>query len=524
MITSDNAPLLNDSRPKQKLTFSQRLKFFFIYFCMVSSVLIVVGLMTAAFLITILQGFTLQESIKAANMMNTLQSLQDIAMRNPSGSRSVATGYNASADFIISMLQKQTKCLVWTQNFQVPLYVQNQLPTLVLQSPYSYPFQHGVDFQQFRYGGSGIYNGTYNIDIIPISSSGCEPSDFPNSQGKLVVMAFVTVPCEQVIRALNAEKAGAVGILFYNTISSRVLSSARIRFVNWQSEGPMSALVQIPVISISYSLGQFLLSYQPTSGIRLSINSNTSVTVETTSNVVCELPGSGSRNDIIMAGAHLDSVPEGPGMVDNGSGSSSLLEIAVQFSKNINNYNTLRFAWWGAEEIGLLGSRYYVRELQKNATEFSKHVAYVNADMIASPNYVLEIYDGSTSLNPVVKLQSRKITDIFVAEFNATKTPYQLGPMVSGSDFVPFAEAGIPSGGLRTGAAGIKTIGERTMFGGMANAQHDPCYHQACDNVANVDVYSLELNAKMLANVLEFLSVTSDPRTFLNSTATTITP
>ena len=72
-------------------------------------------------------------------------------------------------------------------------------------------------------------------------------------------------------------------------------------------------------------------------------------------NVIAELRGANDGN-VVMAGAHLDSVPAGPGINDNGSGSASLLEIAQNMSKN-KPQNTVRLAWWGAEEAGLIGSR-----------------------------------------------------------------------------------------------------------------------------------------------------------------------
>jgi Zn-dependent M28 family amino/carboxypeptidase len=112
------------------------------------------------------------------------------------------------------------------------------------------------------------------------------------------------------------------------------------------------------------------------------------MTIEPTINVLCTTRG-GNGDDTIVLGAHLDSVPEGPGMVDNGSGSSSLLEIALVLAKhNYHLKNKIVFGWWGAEEIGLLGSRHYVRELVKDQEAKAKIAMNMNFDMLASPNYV----------------------------------------------------------------------------------------------------------------------------------------
>ena len=83
-----------------------------------------------------------------------------------------------------------------------------------------------------------------------------------------------------------------------------------------------------------------------------------------------------------MAGAHLDSVQDGPGINDNGSGSAALLETAIQMAK-VKPANTVRFAWWGAEESGLLGSEHYVAGLTED--EADAIALYLNFDMVALP-------------------------------------------------------------------------------------------------------------------------------------------
>ena len=145
-------------------------------------------------------------------------------------------------------------------------------------------------------------------------------------------------------------------------------------------------MIEIPVLSITNSLGSTLIQNQDT--VELNLKTSNSMTVEPTINVLCTTK-SGSDNNTIVLGAHLDSVPEGPGMVDNGSGSSSLLEIALVLARaNYGLKNKIVFGWWGAEEIGLLGSRHYVRELIKDEESKAKIAMNMNFDMLASPNYV----------------------------------------------------------------------------------------------------------------------------------------
>lgn len=171
--------------------------------------------------------------------------------------------------------------------------------------------------------------------------------------------------------------------MFYNGPGRTRLISSRVRITAWKEGDP---LMQIPVFSITQSLGLTLLQNEATAV--LNINTVNSQTIERTINVLCTTK-QGDKENTIVAGAHLDSVPEGPGMVDNGSGATSLLEIALVLARaNYSPGNRIVFAWWGAEEIGLLGSRHYVRELAKDEEKKKRIAMNMNFDMLASPNYV----------------------------------------------------------------------------------------------------------------------------------------
>jgi Zn-dependent M28 family amino/carboxypeptidase len=105
----------------------------------------------------------------------------------------------------------------------------------------------------------------------------------------------------------------------------------------------------------------------------------------------------GRKGRTIVVGAHLDSVEEGPGINDNGSGSSAILEIAEEIAQLPRDpRNRLRFAFWGAEEAGLVGSTAYVNELVANG-QIGQIEANLNFDMVGSPNFVRFVYDGDLS-------------------------------------------------------------------------------------------------------------------------------
>jgi len=216
----------------------------------------------------------------------------------------------------------------------------------------------------------------------------------------------------------------------------------------------------------------------------------------------------------------LDSVPEGPGINDNGSGSATLLEIVLQwYALHMQPINQIRFAWWGSEEVGLIGSRYFVDNLDVDSK--NDIVMALNFDMLASPNYYLGIHDGTTAV--AAQNGSEVITKMFEEYFTYIDRDYNLIPLIAGSDFVPFVEAGIPSGGLATGASGIKTEDERTRFGGFANAPYDPCYHLSCDTDWNIDGAALADMAGAAAYVIQKSAEHENLRNFINTPVRAVT-
>jgi Zn-dependent M28 family amino/carboxypeptidase len=207
-----------------------------------------------------------------------------------------------------------------------------------------------------------------------------------------------------------------------------------------------------------------------------------------------------------MAGAHLDSVSEGPGIQDNGSGSAAFLETAVQMAK-VTPQNTVRFAWWGAEEAGLVGSTYYVDDLVDQYLngvndDVLDIVLYLNFDMIGSPNYVFKIYDGDDSDGEGAGPGpdgSSQIEAFFESYYESHGIPYTGTDFSGRSDYGQFIFYGIPAGGLFTGAEEIKTPEEAAIWGGTAGEQLDPCYHLACDNYDNISLYALDVNSDAVA-------------------------
>lgn len=211
-------------------------------------------------------------------------------------------------------------------------------------------------------------------------------------------------------------------------------------------------------------------------------------------NLVADWPG-GDTNQVLMAGSHLDSVTAGAGINDNGSGSAAVLETALAVSRaGYHPTKHLRFAWWGAEELGMVGSRYYVNNLSSaNRTRIS---GYLNFDMIGSPNPGYFVYDDDPAIEKTFK-----------DYFSGLGIPTEIETEGDGrSDHAPFKSAGVPVGGLFSGADYIKTAAQAAKWGGTAGRAFDRCYHSSCDTTANINDTALDRNADALAYAVWTLS------------------
>ena len=420
---------------------------------------------------------------------------QDIADAHGGTRVSGSPGYDASAEYVMDRLSAAG----WTvtqQAFEFRTF--ESLSDSVLERvapPPAGPLEHSI----MSYSGSG--DVTAAVSTPSGDSRGCLASDFtgfPAGNIALIQRGTPTgfpVACTFALKAANAVAAGAVGVVIYNNAAGPLAGTLGNTFA-----------LDVPVVGITQALGQELAA---TAGLVLHLATETLITTTTTSNVLAELPGKNSDN-VVMAGAHLDSVAAGPGINDNGSGAAALIEVAENLAK-VRPQNTLRFAWWGAEEASLVGSTYYVANLSE--AEGERIALYLNFDMIGSPNYVFFIYDGddsdATGAGPG-PAGSAQIEETFEAFFDSRGLPFKGTDFSGRSDYGPFIAVGIPSGGLFTGAEGIKTAEEAALWGGTAGQAYDPCYHQACDTYANNNDFALAQNSDAVAYaVLSYAMSTS---------------
>ncbi|MFJ8012804.1 M28 family metallopeptidase [Streptomyces sp. NPDC096339] len=204
-------------------------------------------------------------------------------------------------------------------------------------------------------------------------------------------------------------------------------------------------------------------------------------------NLIADWPG-GDPNSVLMSGSHLDSVTAGAGINDNGSGSAAVLEAALAVSRaQLQPTKHLRFGWWGAEELGLVGSKYYVNNLP--AAEKAKISGYLNFDMIGSPNPGYFVYDDDPT-----------IEQTFKNYYAGLGIPTEIETEGDGrSDHAPFKSAGIPVGGLFSGADYTKTAAQAQKWGGTSGQAFDRCYHSSCDSLSNINDTALDRNSDAIA-------------------------
>ncbi len=402
------------------------------------------------------------------------------------------TGYDASVEYVAGLLRDA--------GYQVtldPVEVTFNFPAQLRQLTPA----PAADYESGVFTGSG--SGTVTGNVVPVdlaltggraSTSGCEAADFAglDLSGPADIALIQRGACNFGDKAFFADQAGAEAVIIFNQGNTPDRTALFLGDASSRTDGT-PAVYDIPVVGASFDQGVALARPGSTAYVKVL-----PAETRTDHNVIAELPGKNTGN-VVMAGAHLDSVIEGPGINDNGSGSSAILETALMMA-NSKPENTIRFAWWAAEEQGLVGSADYVAGLSQ--TERDRIALYMNYDMVASPNYVQMVYDSdeSTWEAPVaIPGGSTAIEDLYESYYTKVGVPYDDAEYSGRSDYQAFIEADIPSGGLFTGAEVVKTEEQARIWGGTAGDAFDPCYHQECDDIDNLALDALEVNSDLIA-------------------------
>lgn len=390
-----------------------------------------------------------------------------------------------------------------TQPFSFLLWRKTGPSALHRIAPARKRFAAEIHFTTLRFAAKGdVTAGATAVDPAAAGKgSGCEPGDFKGfPHGGIALIR--RGGCRFSDKADAAADAGAAAAVIYQQPGTAGPVS-----------GSLGSPSRIPVLGVTKAVGEQLVRQARAGGLRLRVRTRTVVRHRHAANVIADTPR-GDPGNVVVVGAHHDSVLEGPGINDNGSGTATVLAIAQRIGElGAAQRNRVRFIFFDAEELGLLGSRYYVDSLSRTARE--RIAAMLNFDMLGSPNHARFVYDGdgSSGRNTLsVPAGSARIERVFTRYFASRGLDSDPTPFNGRSDYAPFAEAGIPVGGLFSGAGERKTRTEAVRYGGTAGRAYDPCYHAACDTYDNVHLTGLDQMSDAAAAATEWFAATATPR------------
>ncbi|MFG2339006.1 M28 family metallopeptidase [Streptomyces yangpuensis] len=437
----------------------------------------------------------LVEEVTARGAYRHLRKFQQIADAN-GGNRAAGTpGHAASAAYVHDTL-KRAGYDVSYQDFDIHEAHTRTERTTVLGPDSREPATAAFTFTPSTpAGGLTAQLAPARVDETP----GCTADDYPAGAFTGKIALVKRGACTFVEKQRAAAGAGALGIIVYNHSGTTPVRGG--------FSSPAEGI--IPSAGITLADGEALTAAAADRGeVTVRLDLDQEHLRKTTRNVIAETRG-GRSDRVVTVGAHLDSVPEGPGINDNGSGSAGLLEVALRLAEEGANKkgkgpaNKVRFGWWSAEELGLLGSEHYVAQLSGKQ---KKDIAlYLNFDMIASPNPVQFVYDGDDSdrtgagAGPAGSAQIEALINGFL---DRKGKPHEGSDFDGRSDYGPFIANGIPAGGTFTGAEGIKTAEQARRHGGTAGAPYDPNYHGAGDDLKNLDLKAFDTNLDVIAHAV----------------------
>ncbi|KNC54100.1 aminopeptidase Y [Thecamonas trahens ATCC 50062] len=447
--------------------------------------------------------------MRASALESSLRKLMDIAVAN-GGNRAAGTaGYNASLTWIKSELEQLPGLNnVVVQPFTIDSYRKSGPGRMALWAHASgkdiLTFAESEEYSVMTYSANGqIVDG--KVWAVPGDGFGCTADAYTgmsdSAGGRDVVALVRRGECAFRNKAEAAKANGAAAVVVYNQGDS----AGRMGVFGGTLGGP----VGVPVVAIANAPGEMIAALTESSPDALSMDLSIAMEPVTiyTANVMADTVW-GSDESIIVVGSHLDSVEAGPGINDNGSGTSLNLELARAVSRRgppaSGAQSKIRFAWWGGEELGLRGSRAYVESLSDaDAARISFNA---NCDMAGSLNGFLGVYDAASADNQETGRPSSYIQAQFVEFFDSRRLAYHLSPFTGRSDYGPFLERGIPAGGGDTGSDEIIDDELRAQFGSSVGVQADTCYHKSCDTLDNVNLDTMLNLAQAFGHVIEKLA------------------
>ena len=401
-------------------------------------------------------------------------------------------GHELSQDYVVEKM-KAAGLNVTKQLFEADIFFEEGPAAFERKSPNPVVYERydGDSGVWYTADFSGDGDSTAHMTVVDFkepnatpsnSNAGCEAADFAGFPAGDIAL-IQRGSCDFGQKVENARAAKASGVVLFNegTTGAPDRNDVLIpTLAGYDATG-------VPVVGTDYATGRQLVDLAKAGPVtlRVAVDGFINQGVKT-NNVIAETPG-GRSDRTVVVGAHLDSVYEGPGINDDGSGSALLLETAEQMAElKIKPTNKVRFMFFAGEEQGLLGSDYYVSQLSKKG--ISDISAMLDYDMLASPNYARLIYDGNGDEQGFAGPNgSGTIEQVFKSFWDSQNLKYETIPFDGRSDYDAFTVAGIPAGGIFAGAEDIKSVKQAELFGGTPGVAFDRCYHQLCDDLSNIN-------------------------------------
>ena len=257
-------------------------------------------------------------------------------------------------------------------------------------------------------------------DFVLVANEGCQASDFPASVAGNIALIKRGV-CPFGTKSEHAGRKGAVAAVIYNYDDDAVSGTLGVPSPHHVATFGLSG----------HDAKHFVRSLKRGDRVDGIAYMNSEVYNIMTNNIIAQTTR-GDPDNCVMLGAHSDSVAEGPGINDDGSGTISLLEVATQLTR-FKVSNCVRFAWWAGEEEGLLGSDYYVQSLPEE--ENMKIRLFMDYYMMASPNFAYQVYNATNKVNPT---GSGELRDLYVQWYEEHGLNYTFIPFDGRSDYDGF--------------------------------------------------------------------------------------
>ena len=440
----------------------------------------------------------LRKEVSVSKIMKHLDEFQEIADDNGGTRASGTPGYEASGLYVEKRLKRAG---YKTERQYFPFtYTEILAENVQVNGPNARTVDNHVMTASPSTPGGGV---TADLVTPSVDALGCEVTDWDGTAvaDQIALVSRGDCPFAQKSQAANA--AGAAAVIIYNNADGELNGTL--------GDNPQGVA---PTTGITQADGQALLAELAAGAVNLTVDLRTLVEQRETFNVIAETKR-GDADNVIMLGSHLDSVVGGAGINDNASGTSTILTVAEEIaSPKYKLDGKVRFAWWGAEETGLVGSTFYVNELAKTPGALQDIATYLNFDMLGSPNFQIGVYDADDSgdVNPdgvTIPPGSIETESVFTDYFDSVEQPWNDTAFSGRSDYQAFINNGVAAGGLFSGGDGTKTPEQVEMYGGTAGIHFDPNYHTPDDDIDNVSRESLDIMSDAVAHTA--ITLAQDP-------------